>query len=235
MDNASASSSETPKSTKKILISVMFIIFAINSLILDFFLLSPKNQSSQTSSPKNTVAQNYCPQGCIDQINLSLKGQNASVSSSVGPTVTVVQKSFSLTPTRTTTPTSSPTPILKNVPKEFFVPLGAGTGNSADWAVVDGIGAKINPADYGDVKQIALEVAVFIPTGNQTIWIRLYNANTYQSVAGSEMTLSGGTATILTSSPITLSSGENLYQIQMKTQLQSTTNINMARLRIKTN
>lgn len=221
---------------KKYWIYVVLGIFAVNSLILDLFFFFPKSQSPQTASLENATqsdaSRNYCPQSCLDKIDLTLKSQNANTSAIQSPISSASPNSTSI-PASTPTPTSTPAPI-KTV-KEFFVPLGTGTGKSADWTVVDGIGAKIDPADYGSINQITLEVAAFVPTGNQIIWIRLYNANTLQSVAGSEVTSSGGTATLLTSSPLTLSSGNNLYQIQMKTQLQANTNIYMARLRIKTN
>ncbi len=218
---------------KRYWIYVVLGIFVANSLVLDLFFFFPKNSSSQTVLPGNinlpNIAQNSCPKSCLDQINLNLISPKASNASSV------IQPTVIVTLAPSTVPTASPTPAPVKSVKEFFIPLGTGTGNSADWTVIDGIGAKIDPSDYGDIKQITFEVTARIPTGNQTIWIRLYNANTYQSVVGSDMTLSGGTTTLLISSPITLSSGNNLYQIQMKTQLQAITNINMARIRIKTN
>lgn len=219
---------------KRYWIYVVLGILIANSLIVDLsFFLSPKTLSSQTAFSGNVslpnVSQNSCSKSCIDQMNLVLKSQKESAASSAA------QPTVELIPTSTITPTVSPTPILEKTVKEFFVPLGSGTGSSADWKTIDGIGAKIDPLDYGDIKQITFEVTVRIPTGNQIIWVRLYNASTYQSVVGSEMTLAGGTATLLISSPITLALGNNLYQIQMKTQLQYPANIDMARLRIKTN
>lgn len=225
---------------KRCWIYIVLVIFAANSIVLDLSLFALKSQLPQTALFENLSStnnpQNYCPQGCLDKIDIALKSQNANTSeiqspiSSASPTSSPVLTSI---PTFIPTPTPAPIPI-KTV-KEFFVPLGSGTGKTADWTVVDGIGAKIDPADYGSIKQITFEVTAFVPTGNQTIWIRLYNATALQSVAGSEVTLSGGTATLLTSSPLTLPSGSDLYQVQMKTQLQANTEINMARLRIKTN
>lgn len=227
---------------KKYWIYIVLWVFTINILLLDLFSFFPKSQLSPADLSKNTnlpnTSGNYCPQNCLNQIDLALKSQGASISSAAKTTSIVTQSpisSVSPTPASVTTSNPSPTPMpVKNV-KEFFVPLGAGTGKAADWTTVDGIGAKIDLSDYGDIKQVTFEASAFVPTGNQTIWIRLYNANTYQSVADSEVTLSGGTATLLISSPITLASGNNLYQVQMKTQLQAVTNIIMARLRIKTN
>lgn len=234
--------SRISETIKKYWIYIVLWIFTVNILLLDLFLFFPKSQLSPDDLSRNknlpNTSINYCPQNCLDQIDLTLKSQNASVSSSAKTASITTQNpipSVSPTSTSVATSTPSPTPIPAKSVKEFFVPLGAGgTGKSADWAVVEGIGAKIDPSDYGDIKQVTLELTAFCPTGNQAVWIRLYNANTYQSIAGSELTFSGGAVTLLISSPITLSSGNNLYQIQMKTQLQYPVNIYMARLRIKT-
>ena len=222
------------EAVKRYWIYVVLGILIANSLILDFsFFLFSKQLSLQTALPGNVslpnASQNVCSRSCIDQMNLVLKSQKESAASSA------ISAAVELKPTSTIIPTVSPTPVQINTVKEFFVPLGSGTGSSADWKSIDGIGAKIDPLDYGDIKQVTFEVSVRIPTGNQIIWVRLYNASTFQSVAGSEMTLAGGTATLLISSPITLALGNNLYQIQMKTQLQYPANVDMARLRIKTN
>ena len=223
---------------KRYWIYVILGIFIVNSLILDVSLLFfPKTPPLQTTLPENVnlpnAVQNSCPQNCVDQMNLIFTSQKKSATSSVIQPTVGLTPTPSVTPTPSITPTDSPTPTQVKTVKEFFVPLGVGSGSSADWTVIDGIGAKIDPSDYGSIKQVTLEVTARIPTGNQQIWVRLYNANTYQSVSGSEVTLSGGTPSLLVSSPITLASGNNLYQIQMKTQLKYSSNIDMARLRIK--
>ncbi|MDP2638507.1 MAG: hypothetical protein Q8P26_05610 [Candidatus Levybacteria bacterium] len=222
---------------KKYWIYAVLGIFAVNALIVDFLLFAPKKQLSQANIPSNVnianVSQNICPQSCVDKIDLIAESQKqTSILPTAKPTATALSGSPAVS---TPTPTFTPTPTPGKTVKEFFIPLGIGSGNAGDWTVVDGIGAKIDPADYGSIKTVTFEVSARIPTGNQTIWIRLYNSNSYQSVAGSELTLSGGKAALLVSSPITLSSGDNLYQIQMKTQLQYSANIDMARIRIKTN
>lgn len=235
MEESFIKSPDTRGIVKKYWIYIALGIFAINSLVLDLFLIFPKTLSPWTTVSENASLpispQNSCSKSCVEQINLALTSQKANASLPVKATGLTASPA---SPTATPIPTSVPAPISAQAVKEFFVPLGSGTGNSADWTVVDGIGAKIDPLDYGDIKQVTFEVSARIPTGNQIIWIRLYNANTSQAVTGSEVTLSGGTPTLLISSPITLASGNNLYQIQIKTQLKYPANIDMARLRIKT-
>lgn len=219
---------------KKYWIYVVLGIMTVNILILNFFLISSRSQSAQTSTNAGASSQNSCSQGCVDQMNQLLTSQKPNIVSPLVPT-SAVTPTLALLATPTSTPTSTPTPTPTKTVKEFFVPLGTGKGNPSDWTVVDGIGAKVDSTDYGNIKSVTFEISAQVPTGNQQVWIRLYNATTFQAVSGSDVTLSGGTATLLISSPITLSSGSNLYQIQLKTQLQANTNINMARLRIKTN
>ncbi len=208
-------------------------VFGLNSLFLDFglFFGSSKTTSSKSSIPVNSInipfvsQNNTCPQSCIDQFN-SLTVSKAVLSGTPVPTLAV-------TPTLTPIPTATPTTIKYG--KEFFVPLRSGSGNSADWESISALGATIDPANYGDIKQATFEVTVRVPTGNQTIWVRLMNAANYMTVVGTEMSMNGGTPTLLISQPITLASGANFYQVQLKTQLQYPAYIDQARIRIQTN
>jgi hypothetical protein len=217
-------------------LQILLCFFAMNLLMINAYLLFFDSSSAAVQKivevNKSSFSDNSCPQACTDQIDIAFDSQNISSESAslsgrpVAPTKTP-------TPGPTTTPTNTPTPGPSV--KEFFVPLGMGSGKSSDWEVMDGLEAQINPSDYGDVKEVTFEVVARIPTGNQQIWIRLYNSSTFQDVSGSEVSHSGGATELLVSSPFNFASGENLYKIQMKTQLQFTANIDMARLRIKVN
>ena len=222
---------------KRYWLFIILSVITLNIVFLNIYFFLPKTKSAVSGTPSSTISfapQSSCPQSCVDQMNLLLNPSKAVVvSPSVAKGVT-----GTLTPTIDTsaTPTATPTPTLAPVNvREFFVPLGVGSSTASDWTVITGIGAKIDTADYGNIKAATFEVTVWVPTGNQTVWIRLYNANTFQTVVGSEMTMSGGTPTLLISSPITLVTGDNLYQIQVKTQLGFTVKIDMARIRIKVN
>jgi len=137
-----------------------------------------------------------------------------------------------LTPTSAPTLTPTPTDVLQQASREYFVPLGSGFGSGTDWTTITQLGVTIDTANYSVIQTVIFEASVRIPTGNQTVWVRLLNADTYQSVSGSDLTLSGGTPTILVSSPISLSSGSHLYKVQLKTQLGYITYIDFARFRI---
>jgi len=225
------------------------LVLSITALILDITILSkkPEQQLSNNSIPAVSPSQPaLCPQSCTELINSAFtsfastpSGVNATASSLTQPapakTITPTLSVFpTLIPTNTPVPTPSSTPTPIPTVKEFFIPLGAGFESSTDWKVINGIGAKIDLANYGQIDKINFEVTVRIPNGNQTVYVRLYNASTYQTVENSELTLSSGTPTLLISNTINLSAGSNSYQIQMKTQLGYQTHVDQARIRIVT-
>lgn len=235
---------------ESVVTSKYFIIFAVgllagNIIVLDISALngSQNNAAYQEKvSPVSVPAspQLSCPQSCIsDFMNVaSIIQTQATASASISALISNALPTQTPIPTAVVTPTviQTPTPTPTSVPtvKEYYIPLGQGFGTATDWTTITGIGATVNPSNYGQIANVYFEATVRIPTGNQTVYVRLYNADTYQSVANSDLTLSGGTSTILTSSPISLSGGSNLYQVQLKTQLGFTTNIDQARIRIVT-
>ncbi len=214
-------------SIKKYMLITVLGLFCINTLILDVYLLTRKQPvPSTTNLQQNTnpiMTQTLaCPQSCMDLFHSTV-----TTTPSVSPVPTITP-TFTPTPTATLTPTPAPTT------KEFFIPLGSGVGSSTGWTALTGVGASIDPANYGQIANAYFEVTAETPTGSQNVNIRLYNANTYQAVANSTVSFSGGAPTLLISSPITLSQGNNVYQVQMQTQLQKNTYIDQARIRIDT-
>lgn len=118
--------------------------------------------------------------------------------------------------------------------KEFFVPLGSGTNSLDEWTDVAGAQAYIDRSQYGLIKSVVFEASAYIPNGNQTIRVRLFNVTDKHPVWLSEMSHEGGAAKLLVSEPITLDPGNKLYQVQMKNQLKDKVNLVQARVRITT-
>ncbi|MDP3941889.1 MAG: hypothetical protein Q8Q49_06300 [bacterium] len=205
-------------------------LLLINGLV--FFRQQPKPGQLTTKAPE-------LPKAPLTGIPVS--PQNADITAQINQATESVRLQIlsvlSTTPQPSQTPTPSPAPSqsTSQITHDYFVPLGTGFGNGTDWTTITQLGATVNSANYGSIKSVVFEAAVRIPTGNQTVYVRLLNADTYQTVAGSELTLSGGTPTILTSSTISLASGSHLYQVQLKTQLGYTTYIDLARLKITSN
>lgn len=131
-----------------------------------------------------------------------------------------------IVPSQTTNSTSSV--------KEYFITLGSGGSTSTEWADVPGIQGYIDSTSYGRIKSVSFEASLYTPTNNQEAEARLFNVTDSHPVWNSDVKISGGTAQLKISSPITLDKGSKLYQVQMRTQLGSRTNLENARIHIVT-
>ncbi len=137
-------------------------------------------------------------------------------------------------------PSPSPTSVLGTsdgttpvaTSKEFFVPFGYGTVEKAtDWTDVPGMRATINSSLYPKIKQAILEVTPHLADDNQTVWVRLRN---YDGYSYPSVSMDGRGPDLRLSSPFSISPGEKMYYIQVKTSGGSTTQIYQARLHITT-
>jgi hypothetical protein len=132
-----------------------------------------------------------------------------------------------------TTVTQTPTPTVTVFGvKEYYVPFGSGSSSAGDWTDVSGLQTSINTALYPTIKTATFEVGGHTPTGNETIWVRLYNATDNYPIINSDVTWVGGGSQFIISSPITLISGNKTYKIQMKTQLQYNSIIDSAKVHL---
>ncbi len=193
------------------LLSFIEIAFVINLIILDVVIL-----------------------GHVPQMPIAAASQQSQ-------TITSPLALPSPLPTSIIPSTSSPTPTVASqityhyqppAVKEYFVPFGSGEGNAADWTNVTGLQTYIDSSQYPALKQVVFEASVHIPTGNEWASVRLFNVTDQHPVWFSDVTLSGGKPLLLISSPITLDSGNKLYQVQLKTQLQYPAILDQARIHI---
>ncbi len=208
-------------SFKNILLVLLILIF-INLLYLDVLIL--KGESIKTiSSPTFTQSgqsESSCSSACVTKINEAVK---AFSKPSVLPTVSPI-------PTK-----SQNSSVSSSSVKEYYVPFGSGSGNSADWQDVSGLQAYVNSTSYPNIKSVVFEASLHIPTGNETVNVRLYNATDNHPVWNSEVYFNGNTSSVLaTSSNVTLDSGNKLYKVQLKTQLQFQAILDQSRLHITT-
>jgi hypothetical protein len=116
--------------------------------------------------------------------------------------------------------------------KEYYIPLGAGAVAAKDWVDVVGAESTIDSRGYGQIKSVVFEVTVSVPTGNQLVWVRLYNATDKHPVWFSELSMSGSGPTILTSPALALDSNTKRYVVQMKSQLGANAQLLQSRLKI---
>ncbi len=137
-------------------------------------------------------------------------------------------------PTPTKAPASAQT--TSSTTKEYYVPFGSGSGSSLDWQDMAGLQASIDSNGYNSIKSVVFEVSLHVPTGNETASVRLYNSTDNHPVWNSELTFNGNSSSVfMSSSPISLDSGNKLYKVQIKTQLQYPAIVDQSRVHITTN
>ena len=209
---------------KNILFILLFLIF-LNLLYLD--LLFFQNSGIQTVKkiipvPSQSDLSDNCSSLCVDQkINNAISAFKTN--NSLIPSVTPI-------PTKAVIQTNS-----VNVSREFYIPFGSGSGSSSDWQDVGGLQAYVDSSNYPSIKSVVFESSLHIPTGNQIASVRLYNATDGHPVWNSQIDFNGNTSSLLlTSQVVYLDSGNKLYKVQMKTQLQFQAVLDQSRLHITT-
>ena len=213
----------------KNLLIFLLVFLCLNVIYIDMILTKGLNNQtiiqrfesvSSNTPPAATPNPNICPQSCISQINTAI--------SSYKPVV--------ITPLPQ--PTNVPIPQANSNTsqiKEYYVPFGSGSGNSSGWQNVPGLQASVDSSAYGSIKSVVFEASLHIPTGNETASVRLYDATQNHPVWNSQIDFNGNTNSVFLASPnISLDSGNNIYEVQIKTQLQYTAILDQSRLHITT-
>lgn len=214
-------------SSKNILFLLLLLIF-LNLVYLDVLIL--QNSGTKvieriiSKDPQPSLDKETCGKDCAAKIN-EIVNLYLKPTTSLSPT---------LTPTPTKTQSSSSN-TQSSVAREYYVPFGSGSGSSSDWQDVAGLQAYIDSAVYPNIKSVIFEASLHIPTGNQTASVRLYNATDGHPVWNSEINFNGNTSSVfLNSQGVYLDTGNKLYKVQMKTQLQYTSILDQSRLHITT-
>jgi hypothetical protein len=201
--------------------SIFALLVAVNLAYLDVLIIQLLNKTKEASSTTVQSAvippkDSSCPESCMAQF------QNIVTPSAQLSITTSVQKPVA--PSRTPASTV----------REFFVPFGAGNGSSTDWTDIAGLAATVDTANYSRLKSVVFEATIRIPTGNEIAYARLFNVTDQHPVWFSDVSLEGGTAKLISSSPITLDTGSKTYQVQVKTSLDYPAYLDQARLHIIT-
>lgn len=208
----------------KIIFSFFLILVIFNLVLLDVKLFNAKSTNDINEIQplvKNPLPSIYdqCPNSCLSQIN------EATAS------IKLAQPENNKNLQQLSSNQSSEVSIISGV-KEFFIPFGSGSNNTEDWADISGIQVYVDSTQYGRIKSVTFEASMRIPTGNESAYVRLFNATDKHPVWFSEVSLEGGTPQLLISKPITLDTGNKLYQVQMKTSLKYQAILDQARLHI---
>jgi hypothetical protein len=202
------------------LLFLLLLIIIGNLFILDVTFFSIKNSkislkplavTAPTPVPQKTDSSEECNASCKEEIAKQIAAAYAEKTP-------IVQKQ-----------TSNSSSV-----KEYFVTLGSGSSTSSDWADIPGAQSYIDSNAYGKIKKVTFEVSLYTPTGNQTAYARLYNVTDKHPVWNSDVSIDGGLPELKISSSISLDLGSKLYQVQMRTQVQSRTNLENAKVHIVT-
>jgi hypothetical protein len=218
-------------SVKKIL-GLFLVLLFLNTIYIDILIIQGlggkqtivqrfESITNQAPTVLATPNSNICPQSCVTQINQALASNKPVV---LSPTATPIS---TVSPLSQTTTSSV---------KEYYVPFGSGSGSSSDWQDVPGLSAGVDSSAYGNIKSVVFEASLHIPTGNETAGVRLYNATDNHPVWNSELDFNGNSnSVLLVSSNLTLDSGNKVYKVQIKTQLQYQAILDQSRLHLTSN
>ena len=171
-------------------------------------------------------------------VYLSFNLANKSTISSVSSTPGEITASPTLSPTATPASTSIPQPLNQstystNKLKDYYINLGSGTNQSADWKDVVGTLTTVDLGQYQNIREVRLETTINVPTANGTISVRLFNKTDNYAVWNSERTVqSEAKDSFLISEKLIYDVGPKLYQVQMKSQLNVSANLLQARIHV---
>lgn len=208
-----------------IILPLGFLLIFLNLLILDFQFFRNTNpmviQSvTQTVTPVPTHPTNLnvnCDASCLSRIEAAVKTDLSQ--QQIEPTSALSQK-------------------VNNAEgaKEFYIQLGGGLSAASDWQNVPGLQTYIESSSYPNIKFVTFEASVHLPTTNELVYVRLYDVTDQHPVWLSDVTYNGdGNPKLLISQPISLDSGNKLYQVQMKTQLQAPASLDQSSVHITLN
>jgi hypothetical protein len=116
--------------------------------------------------------------------------------------------------------------------KEIIIPFGGGSAQAFDWIDVQGLAVTIDGSKYPEDKKVIFEATIHIPTGNGKMSVRLFNKTKQIPVWNSEIETESGAAVLKTSQPITLESGNTIYQVQLKNSLNVLSTVDQSRIKI---
>lgn len=201
----------------KVLFIWLEIIFAANILLLDIWITKLIFFSQPQVTKTNSTQQSLVPTPTLI----------LPLASPVTPTSTPQGQITPLQPL-----TSQNTPSVK----EYFVPLGTGQTSATDWTAIAGAQAYVDSNNYPSIKSITFDAGVSIPNANQSVSVRLFDVTSGHLVWYSELDFSGQQSQQFLSSPhIQLDPGNNLYQVQMLTQLAAPASLTVSRIHITLN
>lgn len=196
-----------------LLTATIIIVIIANVTYLNFFILS------NNSTPPKTAATTF---------------STPSPTSAATNSAVILRSSVSIATPQSATPLPSSS-TQSNTVKDYYINLGSGTNQSADWADVQGTFNTIDINQYQNIKEVHLETTINVPTANGTVSVRLFNKTNNYTVWNSDRTVqSEVNGSLIVSQNIIYDKGPKLYAVQMMSQLGVSTTLVQARIHIIT-
>lgn len=123
--------------------------------------------------------------------------------------------------------------VVQTAQKEIFIPVGEGSTLKNSYTDLAGAQVTIDSSKYSGIASVVFEASIWVTDGNGKMYVQLYNTTAKRPVWFSELSSSSATATLTTSSGISLDPGSNTYILQAKTNMeQYSANVKNARVKI---
>lgn len=206
---------------KKLLLFILCLFILTNIAIIDWKIFFNTQPPAANQTP-------FCPDSCIENIKSEIQKISTN-SSNAMPDSLVPKPSPSPVPTLTSLPKNN---SINNSVKEIYIPLGQGTFKALDWTDMSGVESYIDLNNYLNIKNIYFEASLRIPTANGYVYARLYNVTGKHPTWNSEVKTLNPAGTLVVSEPISLDPGNNLYRVQIKTDMGYDSYLDFARVKI---
>ncbi len=198
-------------------VSILLLV-TVNILFIDIVLFSKQNQSeaitatNQSELPLSS-GDNRCGKECQENIKKEISKTLQSSQPSV-------------------TPINQMDQVVSSA-KEFYIPLGSGSTKSKEYELLNGVEAYINTSNYPQIKKATFEVYMHLYTASGRMFVRLYNVSDKRDVWPSEVSTESDIVSRY-EIPITLTPGNKLYRVKIKSSIQALAYLDNARIKIVT-
>jgi hypothetical protein len=222
---------------------IFFLLFiSLNLLLLDIKifsdLYSTATESANTFRSPVVETQSYkaanpevCSQSCTELINKSISQVQNKISEEIqtSPIYSSRIGSTDITSDQTTF-------ILpEKARKEYYIPLGTGYTSKTEWNDATSTETTIDPGNYGGkIVEAYFIASLNNPTQNGVVEAQLFNVTDKHPVWGSLVTMNGPQTQTIQSNQITLSNGNKLYRVQLKSSLGFQISLDNAKIKIIT-
>lgn len=209
---------------------IVGVVSVIAGTIIYFRFFNQKDKTVETEAPSVDVSQ------AVDLSQLEQEAQKISTSSAL-PTikpfpkttnvnsrisalenaVLILQSQVAILKNQSPGPTTTTTQVASTTKYPLYIPLGAG-GQAGDkgWFALNQYQISIDPGQYSGYTSMQLEVNYRLLQKSGTAHARLYNATDNTAISTSEVTTTSDEFSLVTSGGFTLTSGNKIYKLQIK-------------------